>query len=379
MRLLTLLAMLCTCSLIAQTQYEFIESEGVGKRELKIQLPRNYDENSDKHYPLIVVLNGDYLFEVTAGNVDYMAYWDDMPEAIVVGINQENTQGDDFIISDVNHFPTQEGATFFEFLGLELVPYMQDNFRVAEFIVGVGHGASANFINFYCFRKSPLFQAYISLSPNLSLYMSDNLTERLSSINTPIMYYLSTGGEDLKSNRNSIKALHEMLKTVENKYVDYYFDNFENANHYTLVGEALPKALQHIFRVYQPISKVEYKNNIVTLDTSPVEYLIQKYDKIKTLFGIEKQILTNDFRAIAAAINKNETYKYFEDLAKLAQKVYPETVLKNYYLGRYFEANNNIKRAIKAYQEAYIYQEIDGITKDDLLERADQLKAEYGY
>ena len=30
-------------------------------------------------------------------------------------------------------------------------------------------------------------------------------------------------------------------------------------------------------------------------------------------------------------------------------------------------------------REAYIYQEIDGITKDDLLERADRIQAEFGY
>ena len=48
-------------------------------------------------------------------------------------------------------------------------------------------------------------------------------------------------------------------------------------------------------------------------------------------------------------------------------------------MGRFYEATDNPRRAIQAYQEAYIYQEIDGITKDDLLDRADRLKAEYGY
>lgn len=371
--------MLCTSSLFSQTQYEFIESELAGKRELKIQLPRNYQDNQEKQYPLIVVLDGDYLFEVTAGNVDYMSYWEDMPEAIVVGINQKESRDNDFFISDVNHFPTQDGSKFFEFLGTELLPYIEDNYRVGDFKVGIGHGASANFINFYSFRKSSIFGAYIALSPSLSPYMIENLTERFTSNNTPLFYYLSTGGEDIKSNQNSIETLHHKLQSIVNEQVFYQFDSFENANHYSLVGESIPKALRHIFRIYQPISKEEYKNKIVTLNNSPVEYLIQKYERIKSLFGIDKQILLNDFRAIASAINKNQTFEYFEDLSKLARKAYPDTVLKNYYLGQYFEATGNPKRAIKAYQEAYIYQEIDGITKDDLLDRADQLKAEFGY
>ena len=89
--------------------------------------------------------------------------------------------------------------------------------------------------------------------------------------------------------------------------------------------------------------------------------------------------MLNDFRAIAAAINKNEMFDYYKDLAKLARDAYPDTLLNNYYMGRFYEATDNPRRAIQAYQEAYIYQEIDGITKDDLLDRADRLKSEFGY
>ena len=39
-----------------------------------------------KHIPLILVLDGDYLFEPFSGCVDYLSYWDEIPEAIVVGI-----------------------------------------------------------------------------------------------------------------------------------------------------------------------------------------------------------------------------------------------------------------------------------------------------
>ena len=42
----------------AQTLYETIESEVLGtSRELKIQLPRNYEDNLEKSYPLIVVFD----------------------------------------------------------------------------------------------------------------------------------------------------------------------------------------------------------------------------------------------------------------------------------------------------------------------------------
>src|SRR5690554_7293056 len=74
----------------AQVTYqEFYSSRLDDARKLKIQLPRNYDPDGNRTYPIVLVLDGDYLFEPVAGNVDYFSYWEDMPEAIVVGIMQD--------------------------------------------------------------------------------------------------------------------------------------------------------------------------------------------------------------------------------------------------------------------------------------------------
>ena len=54
-----------------QTIYEEFDSYKLADtRQIKIQLPRNYDENEEKTYPLFIVLDGDYLFEITAGHTD---------------------------------------------------------------------------------------------------------------------------------------------------------------------------------------------------------------------------------------------------------------------------------------------------------------------
>ena len=58
------------------------------KRSIEIQLPRSYEANPDKKYPLMIVLDGDYMFNVVAGSVDYLSYWGDIPENLIVGINQ---------------------------------------------------------------------------------------------------------------------------------------------------------------------------------------------------------------------------------------------------------------------------------------------------
>ena len=373
------LLLIFTTQLFSQTKYEFIDSDRLGQRELKIQLPRNYNENLEQFYPLIVTLDGDYLFEVVSGNVDYMSYWDDMPDAIVVGINQESSKEDDLYISDEDYFPIRGGAKFYEFLGAELVPYLIEKYRVGIFKIVVGHGESANFINFFAFKKDPLFQAYISISPSFSPFMKDNLFQLISSNKASIFYYLSTSGEDFKDNRKNILNLNTRLQDIKLETTTYKFDDFKTDSHYSLVTNSIPSALNHIFSIYKPISKNEYKNELLKIDYSPVKYLENKYRKIKDLFGIEKQILLNDFRAVNATIVKKKNMDYYKDLSKLAKDNYPDTLLSNLYIGRYYESTGNYKKAIKAYQEAFVYDEIDGITKEELLDRAEKLKFENDY
>ena len=373
------LLLIFTIQLFSQTKYEFIDSDRLGQRELKIQLPRNYNENLEQFYPLIVTLDGDYLFEVVSGNVDYMSYWDDMPDAIVVGINQESSKEDDLYISDEDYFPIRGGAKFYEFLGAELVPYLLEKYRVGIFKIVVGHGDSANFINFFAFKKDPLFQAYISISPSFSPFMEDNLFQLISSNKASIFYYLSTSGEDFKDNRKNILNLNTRLQDIKLETTTYKFDDFKNDSHYSLVANSIPSALNHIFGIYKPISRNEYKNELLEIDYSPVKYLENKYRKIKDLFGIEKQILLNDFRAVNATIVKKKNMDYYKDLSKLARDNYPDTLLSNLYIGRYYESTGNFRKAIKAYQEAFVYDEIDGITIEELLDRAEKLKFENDY
>jgi len=364
----------------AQTIYEEFESYKLNeRREIKIQLPRNYNDNVEKSYPLFIVLDGDYLFEVVAGNVDYYSYWEDMPEAIVVGINQVRSREADCYYSEQNSLPIETGASFFEFISMELLPHLIGNYRLADFRIAVGHGETSNFINYYLLKKDPLFQAYINLSPFLATDMLDYIPERLQKVEKKTFYYLATASNDIKAIQEDTKALNTGISAIDNKSLLYTFDNFEGPTHYSNPAHAIPKALESIFFVFQPISKKEFKERILTLDTSPVDYLLEKYKMIEDLFGIEKQILVNDFKAIEAAIQKSEKFEYFEALGKIARKEYPDTLLGNFYLARYFEEKGETKKAMKTYRSAYILEEIGGITKDEMLDRADAIKRDFGY
>ena len=360
----------------SQIIYEEFNSAKLGEsRRLKIQLPRNYESNTEKKYPVVLVLDADYLFEPVAGNVDYFSYWEDMPEAIVVGIMQGNSRYEDGAYDQQNFMPTEKGALFFEFIGLELMPYIDKKYRTAKFIIGVGHDFTANFLNYYLFKDPPLFNGYINLSPDMAPMMEERLVQRIPQIPGKIFYYLATGTDDIKGLMESAESLNTQLASLKSTSFNYYYDNFEGATHYSLGARGIPNALEKIFSVYRPISKKEFTEVLMKKDTQVYQYLIDKYQTIKDLFGLDNPIRINDFIAAGTAAEKQGQWEGLENIAKLARKQYPENVLGDYYMGKFFEGTGDEQKALRMYRNGFGKKEADFITPELLLDLADQIKA----
>ncbi len=377
--------LLAICALLnfqafSQIIYEEFNSVKLGEtRKLKIQLPRNYETNTDKIYPIVLVLDADYLFEPVAGNVDYFSYWEDMPESIVVGIMQGDKRYDDCQYNDNTFMPAEKGASFFEFIGLELLPYIDTKYRTAKFIIGVGHDFTANFLNYYLFKEPPLLNGYINLSPDFAPMMEERLVDRIPAVKEKIFYYLATGTDDIKGLMESAEDLNKNLKEINSDSFTYYYDNFEAATHYSLVGRGIPNALEKIFAVYRPISKREFSEVLLKTDEPISQYLLNKYKTIEELFGITNNIRINDFIATGTAAEKREQWASVLEIGTLAKKQYPHKMLGDYYLGRYYEETGDPKRAMRVYQSAFDKEEVDFITVDMLLDRADKIKQDFGY
>ena len=377
---LLLLAILLPVANFAQIKYESISSQKLGEtRQIKIQLPRNYEENQDKRYPVMVVLDGDYLFEPIAGMADYYAYWEDAPEMIVVGINQDGIRTADTYYSEQNFLPEGKGAKFFEFIGMELLAQLDQKYRTANFRIIAGHDFTSNFINYYLLKPTPIFQGYINLSPDLAPEMANRITSALSTAESRKWFYLATGSDDIPALKEDILAFDNQLKNIENDLVYYSFDNFQDATHYSLVGKAIPSALENMFEIFRPISTKDYNEKLLQTSVSPTEYLTEKYSMIEELYGIKKKISLNDFMAVYRAIEKTRNWEEYKDLYKMANEHYPGTMLGTYFEARYEEETGNPKRAMRIYQNAYGQEKIAFLNTDFMLEKAEAIKKDFGY
>jgi uncharacterized protein len=375
-----LMAILLPLAGFAQIKYESITSQKLGEtRQIKIQLPRNYEENKTKRYPVVIVLDGDYLFEPVAGMIDYYAYWEDVPEMIVVGINQDGIRMEDTYYSEDNFLPEGKGAKFFEFIGMELLSQLDQKYRTANFRIIVGHDFTSNFINYYLLKPDPIFKGYVNLSPDLAPEMANRLSYALNSAESRKWFYMATGSSDVPALKESILSFDNQLKSLENDLVEYNFDNFEGATHYSLVGKAIPSAIESMFEIYRPISTKDYNEVLLQTSVSPSEYLAEKYATIEELYGIKRKVSINDFMAVYKAIEKTRNWEEYKNLYKMANEHYPATMLGTFFEARYEEETGNPKRAMRIYQNAYGKEKIAFLNTDFMLEKAEAIKKDFGY
>jgi uncharacterized protein len=377
-KLLFLVLFICSNAVFSQNQKitDTISSQKLNEdREITIGLPPSYDRHSNQKYPILLLLDGDFLFDPFQGALSYGYYWDDLPEVIIVGISQnKNNERETDCMVDETGLPTEKGEKFFEFIGMELIPYIQKNYRTAPFKMVAGLDVTAGFLNLYLYKENPVFDAYISMSPELPAEMEVQIPDRLGAIEKPIFYYHSTADGDVKKMRNRIIALDEVAKNIKKETLNYRFDDFKGASHYSLVLNSIPSALYQIFSVYQPISTTEFNEKIATLTGGYVDYLTKKYDVIEKSFALKLPIRLNDFKAIEAAILKNKAYDEFDKLSQLARKNYPKAMLADYELAQMWEKKGENAKAVKSYLAAFQREEIGDLTKDMMIERADDLK-----
>ncbi len=350
------------------------------KRAIEIQLPRSYELEPNKYYPLMIVLDGDYMFNIVSGSVDYLSYWGDIPENLVVGINQKDTRFEDSSVFDnITHTPISSTASFYDFIVNELIPYFSKNYRVSNFKVIVGQERTANFANFFLLKNDPQIRGIISISPKISENMNSYLNESLSKTNSKIVYTLSSSERDFESIFKNVSDLTASLNSIENKNLRFESLIFDNENHYILPSVSVPKSIRSTYSMYSDIDKIEYDSIISKLETSPIEYLKNKYELIKEFYDLDKTISMNDFMAIEDFIEENEFFNLYDELSELAKQEYPGTILPSYYKGRFIEETGDPKKAMHIYRSAYNMEEVSGLTKEYLLELAERIKKDFNY
>lgn len=371
--LIVLTCLVCVPS-FAQTVYKEISSERLNSvRRIKIKLPKNYDENAEEKYPVIVVFDGDYLFEPVAGQVDFQTYFDDMPSSIVVGIMQGDEREYDSHYDALTGLPMDSGQRFHDFVSYELLPYIDKKYNTSKFRVAVGHDIMGSFVNSYLFKEDLEFHAYVCISPDFVGSLRNFVSKRLAIFKDDVFYYMATSDKDIPEIRENILSTNALISEVENQNVTYYFDDFKDETHYTMVTGAIAKSFDKIFSIYNPLREKELEEKVFPYEGTLDNYLIDRYKRIERLFGVTKEISEKELEKVAKVAEEREDFKSLDKLGKLANKLFPETMLGTYYIAHSAEKRGKTKKAKKLYESALILNDATNIDKEYIASKIEEL------
>jgi len=336
-----------------------IDSDYLGySREIKIYLPEGYDKDEEKNYPLAIVLDAEYLFDLYVGNAVLFAAKDKAPKQIIIGINMAKTRKKDTYFNIDNGNLTKNNASFYNFIRDEVIFEIESSYRTSPFITLIGEGTSANLITTFLGEQTPIINAYICINPSFSDFIASQMQAyRLARFqkedNT---FYFYTNNSNIFSSRKQtlINQLQQGLSSLEFNNFNIINDTFNTKNSISAIAEAIPRALTKVFEIYSSISKEEFDKNIK--DLSPlgaIAYLENKYLEIDFLFGSNLGIREQDIFTVEKIVIEKENGDQLLNFGRMILKIFPSSPLGDYYIGRYFEEGKNIEKAIKYYKIGY--------------------------
>jgi len=344
----------------SQVHYETLKSASLAgelntDRTLKIYIPESYKSDSTRVYPVAIILDAEYLFDIYVANSKLFAAKDKAPEQIVVGVmqNQRNERAIDCEI-DANSMLTESSSKFYKFIRNELLNYIEDTYRISPFRTIVGSTITANFANYFMVEEAPIFNAYINIDPTYGQDIAELFRGKVPALSNNLYYYLNSGKYNSEDKDKSIDDVYYVLKNFENEHFKFKYDRFENSTKTAAIGQAIPGALAHIFDMYSSISKEEFDQNVADLSPAEaIEYVEKKYVEIQYLFGANLKIRQRDIFAIESIILDKEEGVYLEEFGKMINRVYPESPIGDYYIGQYYEIGNDFKKALKYYKNGF--------------------------
>lgn len=138
-----------------------------------VQLPENYNPDSELRYPVVYVLDG-FSLQNTLETV-YNNYWGHyLPHMILVGISNRENRTRDLTISKIE---TRRGGTmddetggadnFTNFIEKELIPYVDKNYKTTPYRTLIGHSYAGLFTINTLINHQHLFSNYIAIDPSI--------------------------------------------------------------------------------------------------------------------------------------------------------------------------------------------------------------------
>ena len=241
--------------IIEQSEFFNLRSQHVNDEFLiKIWLPESYS-TSEKTYPVLYLLDGDFAFGMATDIVQYMIWGKHIPELIIVSPaygtkGDGNQRGRDFLYTPADFLPntTPGGDKFLRFLVDELVPEIDARYRT---IPGdrtlEGYSGGCWFLMHAIFEAHNIFQRMIGVDgcrPEEVFDLEQKYAETHSDL--PLRLFISAR-EAEGCECQFIKALNS--RNYPNLVAGFHYQ--DAAGHFTAPADGLVRGLVAVYEGWQ--------------------------------------------------------------------------------------------------------------------------------
>lgn len=312
-------------------------------RTIRIYLPDSFKK--ENKYPVIFVLDEDWMFEPTVTNIKQLSEAGVIPPSIVVGIHSNNRNKDLRLTAEGSF--TETSMKFSYFISYELEKYLTMYITKPAFSILIGHSDAAVFSEKVLTFPNQPFNGIISLSVQLE---DGQLTEikhfTQQALSKPIYHFIAGGTKDATYRLESSLKIDSLFKTVHNTNLKLKSQIY-NADHSGIVARALNDGIAFIFDDY--IQENDFNEQLIDslkkLRINPLSYILTSINKINDKYNIETMPKKHGLLSVASAIVN--TKDELEELINYETKIYGKD--ENYYAinAQRFESIKEYKDALK--------------------------------
>ncbi|MBB1402437.1 alpha/beta hydrolase-fold protein [Pseudoalteromonas sp. SG45-1] len=313
-------------------------------RTFVVQLPKSYQANPNKVYPVIYRLDGAGNIPLISAVMDRLKNNNRAPEVIIVAIENTNRLRDLYpTVNKEPQGPVGKGggaAKFLAFIEQELMPLINKSYRTHNYNVIAGASAAGVF-SLYTMQVNPeLFQAHIAYSPAVwwnygaSVKATKSFINKSKDLNN---YVYINIGEEAGLMRERYNELQQALQSNSLPNLRFFSDAFDNVSHNLTSAAGAFNAYHNLFLPKQmPMSAL----------SDDIESIDVYYKKLSQQWG--EQITPPEAAVRQLGYNLVNMQQYERALAVFKHNVkhHPQSVDALWGLGYGYELKGNILQAL---------------------------------
>ena len=320
------------------------------ERSVVVQLPKSYQSEPNKVYPVIYRLDGAGNIPLASTVIERLQNDNRAPEVIIVAIENTNRLRDLYpTVNKEPQGPVGEGggaAKFLAFFEQELIPFINKNYRTYDFRVIAGASAGGVFALYTLQANPELFQAHIAYSPAVwwnygaSAKSTKSFIAKTKELNN---YVYINIGEEAGIMRERYDELQQSLQSHKVQGLRFFSDAFAGISHNLTSAAGVFNAYYNLFLPKQmPLSALT--DDVSSIDTY--------YKKLSQQWGEQVSPPDRAVRLLGYNLTDNQQFERAIEVFKYNIKNHPKSVSAISALSYGYEMQGDIRQALEHMESA---------------------------